>query len=313
MLEARPAWPRRSVDGMFATLFAVVVALVLGHLAPPSSVALRRYAWFSSWVHWLQRRLHRRLWQGRHGGWWLILPPTLAAALASLLLARGGWSLPALLFGTAVLYYAWGPRDLDLDVQAVLEADGVVGRRAAVTRLCDDGPPAAVSALDAPTLAGSVFDSARSRWFGVLFWFCALGPAGALCYRLLRLAGQEAALPAANRAGSVRLRRWLDWPVSQLMAASLALVGNFGSVCAAWRAHGGAGFDPNAEFLAATGRACVLRELDEQAREEQMEGAPAAMSADDLPELRDAMSLIWRMLALWLAVLASFVLAGWLA
>ncbi len=32
----------------------------------------------------------------------------------------------------------------------------------------------------------------------------------------------------------------------------------------------------------------------------------------DLPELRDAMSLVWRILLLWLAVLALFVsLAGW--
>jgi AmpE protein len=31
----------------------------------------------------------------------------------------------------------------------------------------------------------------------------------------------------------------------------------------------------------------------------------------ELPELRDAMSLVWRILLLWLAVLALFVVAGW--
>jgi AmpE protein len=30
-----------------------------------------------------------------------------------------------------------------------------------------------------------------------------------------------------------------------------------------------------------------------------------------LPELRDAMSLIWRILLLWLVVMALFVVAGW--
>jgi AmpE protein len=30
-----------------------------------------------------------------------------------------------------------------------------------------------------------------------------------------------------------------------------------------------------------------------------------------LPELRDAMSLVWRMLLLWMAVLALLVIAGW--
>ena len=30
-----------------------------------------------------------------------------------------------------------------------------------------------------------------------------------------------------------------------------------------------------------------------------------------LPELRDAMSLVWRMLLLWMAALALLVIAGW--
>ena len=30
----------------------------------------------------------------------------------------------------------------------------------------------------------------------------------------------------------------------------------------------------------------------------------------ELPELRDAMSLVWRILLLWLAVMALFVVAG---
>ena len=33
----------------------------------------------------------------------------------------------------------------------------------------------------------------------------------------------------------------------------------------------------------------------------------------ELPELRDAMNLAWRILILWLAVLALFVLAGWVS
>ena len=33
----------------------------------------------------------------------------------------------------------------------------------------------------------------------------------------------------------------------------------------------------------------------------------------ELPELRDAMSLVWRILLLWLAVLALFVIAGFVS
>ena len=43
--------------------------------------------------------------------------------------------------------------------------------------------------------------------------------------------------------------------------------------------------------------------------------APDALVATmgELPELRDAMSLVWRILLLWLAVLALFAVAGWLS
>ena len=33
----------------------------------------------------------------------------------------------------------------------------------------------------------------------------------------------------------------------------------------------------------------------------------------ELPELRDAMNLVWRVLVLWLAVIALFVIAGWVS
>jgi AmpE protein len=61
----------------------------------------------------------------------------------------------------------------------------------------------------------------------------------------------------------------------------------------------------------------VRSELEEEAEEtESGIAAPAAggtlvASAPELPELRDAMSLAWRVLLVWLAVLALFVVAGW--
>ncbi|MFT4179275.1 MAG: hypothetical protein QM612_07405 [Thermomonas sp.] len=38
---------------------------------------------------------------------------------------------------------------------------------------------------------------------------------------------------------------------------------------------------------------------------------PAGGFRSRLPELRDAMNLAWRVLVLWLAVIALFVVAGW--
>ena len=67
-------------------------------------------------------------------------------------------------------------------------------------------------------------------------------------------------------------------------------------------------------FLDAAARASVRSEIAEEAREWIDEGdSPGAAWArlGDLPELRDAMSLVWRILLLWLVVLALFVIAGW--
>ena len=57
---------------------------------------------------------------------------------------------------------------------------------------------------------------------------------------------------------------------------------------------------------AAAANASVASELADEAAD--AEDGPS--SAPALLELRDAMSLAWRMLLLWLAVLAVFVLAG---
>ena len=55
--------------------------------------------------------------------------------------------------------------------------------------------------LEGPSLVEAVFRCALWRWFGVLFWFLLLGPAGALLYRLVSLSAQGEArrtLPPAQ-------------------------------------------------------------------------------------------------------------------
>ena len=238
-----------------------------------------------------------------------LAPPLLAVALLQWALHGPLWGVLGLLFGIVVLFCAWGPRDLDLDVAAIVDAPDAAARAAAIARLSPD-------AADAPALVAAVFHAARRRWFGVLFWFLVLGPSGAVLYRLLAFAAEDAAapLPGDNAGGAQRLLAWLDWPVSQLMALFMAVVGDFDTVFSAWRQHGGAGFDPDADFLGAAGRASVRSELADDAQDYADAGESADAIARDLgplPELRDAMSLVWRMLLAALAVIALFVIAGW--
>jgi AmpE protein len=294
---------------MSITLVAVVIALVLGHAAPQTVAAMRRFGWYGRWLRWLDANLAEAgFWRGRYGLVLALAPPLLLVGLVQ-------WSLDArllsLLFGAAVLAYAWGPRDLDLDVEAIVEAPNAAVRSQAITRLW---PLGEAMAADGPALVDAVFRNALQRWFGVLFWFLLLGPFGALLYRLTALAAngeQSTLLPAETLTGARRFKVLLDWPVAQLVTLSMALVADFDTVFGAWRGAGGDTLRLDVAFLSAAARASVSSELAEEAQEYAEEGLVQVMA--ELPELRDAMSLVWRILLLWLAVLALFVIAGWVS
>jgi len=311
---------------MSVTLIAVVAALVLGHAAP-SLASVRQFGWYRDLVAWLNSHFDEdSFWRGNWGIALALAPPLLAVGLLQRALDGQVFGLASLLFAIIVLFYSWGPRDLDRDVDAVLDAPDPASRRDAAARLADDGS----ASVDGPRVIDAVFRNGLRRWFGVLFWFLVLGPFGALGYRLVvvsaRRDGAEdppaTPVPSATARGARRLLALLEWPVAQLMTLSLALVGNFDSVLGAWRSAGGAAFHLDSRFLEAAGRASVRSELADESsdyaagslRDEDM-GATTLPAAPlgELPELRDAMSLVWRCLLVWLATLALFVIAGFVS
>ncbi len=313
---------------MSATLIAVIFALALGHLAPALATAVRQYDWYRVWLTWLDARFPEgeNLWRGRYGVLFAVLPPLLPVMLFQIALYTPLAGVVGLLFGMAALFYVWGPRDLDQDVSILVDSEEVESRRASASRL---GLNDDVAMADGGAMVEAVFGSALRRWFGVLFWFLLLGASGAVLYRLVQLAAEGDAvegdaveggvaerLPASTRDGARALLALLDWPVAQLMTLSLALVGNFDTVIGAWKDADGARFQRGHAFLAAVARASVRCEVAEEAHDLIEEGnAPGNAWAQlgELPELRDAMSLVWRILLLWLAIVALFVVAGWVS
>src|SRR5690606_31227324 len=207
---------------MALTLIATVLALVLGHLAPGLARAVRDHRWFARWLRWLAARPALAAWW--RSGWGVVLalvPPLLLVGLLQGLLDDAAWGLGGLLFGVAALFHAWGPRDLDRDVDAVVDAPDPIARRHAAVALTDCG----VAPGDADALVTAVFRNALRRWFGVLLWFLVLGPVGAVGYRLAALLAAAAVagrLPAGTARGASAVLRWIEWPVAQLMSLALA-------------------------------------------------------------------------------------------
>ena len=293
---------------MFTTLVAVIAALVLGHLAPAPMAALRDWRWFGRWLGWLQAH-GSEVAAGRFGLVLAIAPGVLLVAAVQWLLAGRLYGLPALLFGIAVLALCWGPRDLDRDVEAVIDADDAASHDQAVAHLQAAGGSLRA---DAPTLVDATLLNGLRRWFAPLFWFLLLGPLGVVLYRLLAQAvqGPQAdAVAAASREGGAWALALLEWLVAQLMTLSMALVGNFDTVFSAWRRAGGNRWALDLAFLGEAARAGVGMELAEDAADAREAGL--VPHAERHPELRDAMSMVWRMLLLWMALLALLIIAGW--
>ena len=289
---------------MAIKLLVVLVVLALAQ-GLPDHARMRDFSRLRVWVALL----------GRRGD---VLQSFLALVVPVALCALLQWWLSGPLFGllgvafaVCVLWFAWGPRDLGQDIEAVLKAPDSERRRAAAQALRPEGEEAALP-WQAAALVEASFRSALQRWFGVLFWFLLAGPAGALAYRLAQVLAWGALLDgeqaAAGRDFARRLARLLDWAPAHLMALAMAVASDFDAVFHSWRAHHDAAgkgyFTLDLGFLGAIARAGVDADV--------VAGDGYAEDVDDpLVELDDARHLLVRVLIVWLAATAVFALGGW--
>ena len=293
---------------MATTLLAILI-VVAASLALPDLHHLRDLSWLRAWV---------RRWPGAMDddpahAWPLILLPLLlvvACVLVQIALDHVLFGLPGFAFAVLVLFWCWGPRDLDADIEAVLKAPDGERRRAAVQALRPD-PASAPLPFEAAALVEATFASALSRWFGVLFWFVLFGPAGALGYRLVQLLARQATISAeiapAERRQLDTAARVLDWAPAHLMALTLALVSEFDAVIRTWRswhaAHPGGWFSLDLGFLGVLARAGVDADVEAGDGYARDVGNP-------LLELADARTVLRRILVAWLALLALVAISG---
>ncbi|QHC93927.1 MULTISPECIES: regulatory signaling modulator protein AmpE [unclassified Pseudomonas] len=160
----------------------------------------------------------------------LVLFPVALLALLLVVLEPVAYGLLALPVHLLVVIYSLGRGDLlgglgpfrDAWRREDLQAAAHVAKRD--LNICADSGEQLLERVQAHLLW-----QAYQSFFAVIFWYFVLGPVAALAYRLLALAQEHGQNPALVERAA-QLRHAFDWLPVRLLAASLALVGNFVAV-----------------------------------------------------------------------------------
>lgn len=289
------------------TIIAILLAFAMRHFVPE----LGRFSqdrWLRRWVDLANDSLASLPgWSGITGFLLIIaLPLALLLLVNQVLISLLGF-LGAFILAIAVLIYCFGPRDLDTEVAAIVEQEDPEQRHEAVEALAG-GPVAEDIESGRSAAVDSVFRAALRRWFGVILWFAILGIAGAFVYRVIDwLVEADYPLSPEQRDLFRRMRQVMDWPAAQLMTLALAIATDFDSVYQAWKAYhdeqGHGLFEGDNGFLLAAARSVVFS--GHAARDgyaDQLDGPMLGV--------QQAMDLTWRMLGVWMTVLAILLLVG---
>ncbi|HEX4871314.1 MAG TPA: regulatory signaling modulator protein AmpE [Nevskiaceae bacterium] len=223
-----------------------------------------------------------------------------------------GWESPFtdLLFSTLVLLLCLGPRDLADDVQRWLSAraEGREAEAAQWARSLQRGPAPPPSHR---SLLGALFIQSHERLFGVLLGFFALGPAGAVLYRLasrlpLLLAEQGGAESAASRAAE-SVHALLAYVPARITALLFGLAGSLDDALAAWRSLAA---EPEHDWRRDTW--AVLAETATGSLQAETEQGDPIVPASLDQAAAEVLALQQRALLILLAFFAFFTTGAWL-
>lgn len=302
------------------TFLSVLLALFVERVLVRNRPA-RRHAWFDGYCRRLSAIGFAQWLMSRPWGAVIALLPILIVIgwLQSLAVDLGG--LFAFAFGAVVLLYSLGPDDLGDDAEAFIDArDRGDEQRAdaSAQRLCLSAAPQ-TEPQRSLSVARALVVLANTRLIAPIFWFVLFGAIGAAAYRIIQLLAehlQSAACPGEMKRYSDELRHIADWAPARLTALGYAVAGNFDAVAHAWRTFDyvdDAGPLTEAEQLLAHTGLAALDTFPADA-DELSDGAELALGMTGVPPVvEDALALVWRNLALWVATIAGGSLVAALA
>ncbi|MFN3885224.1 MAG: CobD/CbiB family protein [Rhodocyclaceae bacterium] len=227
-------------------------------------------------------------------------------------------------FDVLVLYFLLGFRQFShyfTDIQLALRMGEIERARRLLAewrgQMDERLGPAAIAQL---AIEQGILSSHR-HVFAPLFWFLALGPAGAVLYRLAltmaeswRSNAPAAEAPAPFGVFARRVFGVLDWLPVRITAVTFAIVGDFEDAVYCWRTQAAQWHDPAAGILLASGAGALGIRLGQPLPLES-EGAlrPGLGLGDeaDVEHLQSAIGLVWRALVLCMLLLALLTVAYW--
>lgn len=298
------------------TLISVLVALgldrmLLAHRDSPVA------GWYGRVLDVTAARLPSK-WQGSGSALLIVAPVVIAIAAIQWLLWGWLYGLAGLAFGVLVLLFTLGPLDIVGLIDDYIDACTGDDRERAIwyyERVTGEQPPESPRD-EGRRMVEAVLYQGHDNLFATVFWFCLLGPSGAVLYRMiaegaLRPSPALVARPALQRAFR-NLVGLLGWIPARLIAFGYAMTGSFEE--ALHRLREGA---PPAEDLLAANRNLLRRtgtaslRHDEDDEETEAGSGDERRSSEPGPAVERARALALRTAVFWLAVLALLTLAGW--
>lgn len=259
----------------------------------------------------------RRVWLG----WSAVVAVPVVVVLIGATLSAGVGTLARVLFDAAVLYLALGLgagsaafSDIHL---ALSTGNNERARQLLQAWTGVDCARASSSEVARVAIEQALVHSYRTG-FGVVFWFVMLGPVGAVAYCMARRLVDdrpdgEGADAKVLHEFSLRALALIDWLPVRLTAVFFSVIGNFEDAIYCWRSQSMLWSDKASGILIASGAGALgvrlglpIHASDGVVNRPEMGTGHKA----DTDHMQGAAQLVWRVLLLWLLLLALFGLTG---
>lgn len=282
----------------------ILICLVLARYAHTENM-LRQWHWIDRYLKLLHKPLQEANTKSPWLGFAVIMVPVLLGLLIIWKLISGDMRhVIHFIISIAVLWYCLSVISIKQELSAYHDAllqEGKTDAGNAVISLLGSDLPQDKSQIPR-AITHAIFWQPLQRIFGVLFWFIALGPVGALGYHMLIVLREEAMAgnsDALSISGEAKIAQAvLDWLPARVVGLGYALAGHFAPTFTYWIKNISAGLEQTQDYLSHCGMlALTAKETD-------------PMLADP-SEHRAALALVGRTLIILLALVLIFYFGMW--